>query len=66
MTTPRTLPFSQPLGHQLLSLGLAALVTATLLFSLAAQADAQHADVVLSQAGAAQQACAEQAISRRS
>jgi len=62
MNTPRPLPLTQ----QLLSLGLAALVTTTLLLSLGAQADLQHADVVLAQTGSATQAVAASAVSRRS
>ncbi len=62
MHTPRLLP----LGQQLFSLALAALVTAGVLLSLGAQADQQHAGALLAQAGSQQQACAAAELSPRS
>lgn len=64
-----TRPAAAALPQRLLSALLAALVTASVLWSLAAQADAEHGDARLAQARAAAsaQACAEAAgVSPRS
>lgn len=64
MTTPRLIAA----GQQTLSLGLAALVTSTVLLSLGAQADVRHAEAIArnQQAQQAAQLCAAPVAAARS